>query len=181
MNRLNNKDQIFKVAIYLRLSKDDGDLSFSENGKAESNSIHNQRELLHNFLKQHPELELYDEYKDDGWTGTNFDRPGFNRMLEDIRQGKVTCVVVKDLSRFGRDYIDCGKYIEKIFPQLGVRFISVNDHFDTVEDYNGNKGLGISLMNLVNDMYAKDVSKRITSAFQSCMERGSVLGHAPYG
>ena len=90
MNRLNNKDQIFKVAIYLRLSKDDGDLSVSENGKAESNSIHNQRELLHNFLKQHPELELYDEYKDDGWTGTNFDRPGFNLMQEDIRQGKVT-------------------------------------------------------------------------------------------
>ena len=90
-------------------------------------------------------------------------------------------LIVKDLSRFGRDYLETGNYIETILPFLGVRFISVNDHFDTVEDCNGNKGLGISLMNLVNDMYAKDVSKRITTAFENCMERGSVLGSAPYG
>lgn len=107
MNRIT--DQIYKVAIYLRLSKDDGDLSVSESGKTESNSIHNQRALLYEFLEKHPELELYGEYSDDGWTGTNFDRPEFNRMLDDIRKGLVTCVVVKDLSRFGRDYIDCGK------------------------------------------------------------------------
>ena len=84
MNQIN--DQIFKVAIYLRLSKDDGDFSFSDGGKTESNSIHNQRELLHAFLEKHPEMELYDEYKDDGRTGTNFDRPEFQRMMDDVRK-----------------------------------------------------------------------------------------------
>ena len=106
-------DRLYQVAIYLRLSKDDGDFSFSGNGKTESNSIHNQREMLMTYLRGHPEMTLYDEYKDDGYTGTNFDRPAFKRMMEDIRGGKVNCVLVKDLSRFGRDYIDCGKYIEK--------------------------------------------------------------------
>ena len=181
MNRLNNKDQIFKVAIYLRLSKDDGDLSFSENGKAESNSIHNQRELLHNFLKQHPELELYDEYKDDGWTGTNFDRPGFNRMLEDIRQGKVTCVVVKDLSRFGRDYIDCGKYIEKIFPQLGVRFISVNDNYDT-SAMSSSDNIVVPFKNLINDSYSRDISIKVRTNLEVKRRQGEFIGNfAVYG
>lgn len=181
MNRLNNKDQIFKVAIYLRLSKDDGDLSFSENGKAESNSIHNQRELLHNFLKQHPELELYDEYKDDGWTGTNFDRPGFNRMLEDIRQGKVTCVVVKDLSRFGRDYIDCGKYIEKIFPQLGVRFISVNDNYDTFA-MSSSDNIVVPFKNLINDSYSRDISIKVRTNLEVKRRQGEFIGNfAVYG
>ena len=181
MNRLNNKDQIFKVAIYLRLSKDDGDLSVSENGKAESNSIHNQRELLHNFLKQHPELELYDEYKDDGWTGTNFDRPGFNRMLEDIRQGKVTCVVVKDLSRFGRDYIDCGKYIEKIFPQLGVRFISVNDNYDTFA-MSSSDNIVVPFKNLINDSYSRDISIKVRTNLEVKRRQGEFIGNfAVYG
>ena len=99
-------EQKFKVAIYLRLSKDDGDLSLSENGKTESNSIHNQRELLLEYLRKHPDMELFDEFKDDGYTGTNFDRPEFQRMLECIWRGKVNCVLVKDLSRFGRDYIE---------------------------------------------------------------------------
>lgn len=181
MNRLNNKDQIFKVAIYLRLSKDDGDLSFSENGKAESNSIHNQRELLHNFLKQHPELELYDEYKDDGWTGTNFDRPGFNRMLEDIHQGKVTCVVVKDLSRFGRDYIDCGKYIEKIFPQLGVRFISVNDNYDTFA-MSSSDNIVVPFKNLINDSYSRDISIKVRTNLEVKRRQGEFIGNfAVYG
>ena len=122
--------QLYHVAIYLRLSKDDGDISFSDSKKIERNSIHNQRELLISYLKKHPEMELYDEYKDDGWTGTNFERPDFRRMMEDVRAGKVNCILVKDLSRFGRDYIECGKYIEKIFPQLGIRFIALNDGFE---------------------------------------------------
>lgn len=94
MNRM--IDQLFKVAIYLRLSKDDGDFSFAGSGKNESNSIHSQRELLLDFLKKHPEMEFYEEYKDDGWTGTNFDRPGFARMMEDVRKGKINCIIVKD-------------------------------------------------------------------------------------
>ena len=106
-----NIDQMIRVAIYLRLSKDDGDFSLSENGKTESNSIHNQRELLMSFLQGHPEMELVGEYKDDGYTGTNFDRPDFQKMIQDIQKGLINCVIVKDLSRFGRDYIECGRYI----------------------------------------------------------------------
>lgn len=163
----------YHVALYARLSV--------EKDGRKSDSIESQFMIMENFIKERPELTHYQKYFDRGVSGTTFTRPDFMRMMDDVRAGKIDCIIVKDLSRFGRDYLETGNYIETILPFLGVRFISVNDHFDTVEDYNGNKGLGISLMNLVNDMYAKDVSKRITSAFQSCMERGSVLGHAPYG
>ena len=120
-----NNNTIFKVAIYLRLSKEDG--NFSLNGKFESNSINSQREIIMNYLKKHPEMEIYDEYKDDGKTGTNFERNEFQRMYDDVKSGKVNCIIVKDLSRFGRDYIDCGRYIEKEFPSMNVRFIAIND------------------------------------------------------
>ena len=125
-------DQTFKVAIYLRLSKEDDDLSCSSGAKSESNSISNQRKLIYDFLKSHTELELYDEYKDDGKSGSNFDRAEFQRMMKDIESGKVNCVIVKDQSRFGRDYIDVGKYKEKIFPKLGVRFITINEGYDSL-------------------------------------------------
>ena len=108
-------DQTFKVAIYLRLSREDGDLSHSSGAKNESNSISNQRLLIYSFLKSHPELEVYGEYKDDGVSGSTFDRADFQRMMDDIEAGKVNCVIVKDQSRFGRDYIEVGKYKEKIF------------------------------------------------------------------
>ena len=147
-----NIDQMIRVAIYLRLSKDDGDFSLSENGKTESNSIHNQRELLMSFLQGHPEMELVGEYKDDGYTGTNFDRPDFQKMIQDIQKGLINCVIVKDLSRFGRDYIECGRYIEKLFPQLGVRFIAVNDHFDTASG-NQSDSIVVPFKNLINDYY----------------------------
>lgn len=154
--------QLYHVAIYLRLSKDDGDISFSDSKKLESNSIHNQRELLISYLKKHPEMELYDEYKDDGWTGTNFERPDFRRMMEDVRAGKVNCILVKDLSRFGRDYIECGKYIEKIFPQLGIRFIALNDGFDT-QSSNSTDSIVIPFKNLINDSYSRDISIKVRS------------------
>ena len=124
-------DQTFKVAIYLRLSKEDGDLLRSSGNKNESNSISNQRQLIYHFMKNHPELELYDEYKDDGVSGSTFDRADFQRMMDDIEAGKVNCVIVKDQSRFGRDYIEVGKYKEKIFPQMGVRFITINEGYDS--------------------------------------------------
>lgn len=116
--------ETWRTAAYLRLSREDGD-------KAESDSIANQHKQLEQYLVEHPELELVDYYQDDGYTGTNFDRPAFRRMEEDINQGKVNCVLVKDLSRFGRDYIEMGRYLEKVFPALGVRFIAVNDHVDS--------------------------------------------------
>lgn len=174
MNRM--IDQLFKVAIYLRLSKDDGDFSFAGNGKNESNSIHSQRELLLDFLKKHPEMELYEEYKDDGWTGTNFDRPDFARMMEDVRKGKINCIIVKDLSRFGRDYIECGKYIEKIFPQLGIRFIAVNDGFDTASA-NSADSIVVPFKNLINDSYSRDISIKVRSNLDVKRRQGEFISN----
>ena len=179
MNRI--IDQVYRVAIYLRLSKDDGDFSVSGNGKTESNSIHNQRELLMNYLAGHPEMELVGEYKDDGYTGTNFDRPDFQRMMMDIRKGLVNCVIVKDLSRFGRDYIDCGKYIEKLFPQLKVRFIAVNDHYDTANESHSDS-LVVPFKNLINDSYSRDISIKVRSNLAVKRQQGECIANfAVYG
>lgn len=179
MNRI--IDQVYRVAIYLRLSKDDGDFSFSGSGKTESNSIHNQRELLMNYLAGHPEMELVGEYKDDGYTGTNFDRPDFQRMMLDIRAGVINCVIVKDLSRFGRDYIDCGKYIEKLFPQLRVRFIAVNDHYDTANESHSDS-LVVPFKNLINDSYSRDISIKVRSNLAVKRQQGECIANfAAYG
>ena len=112
------------AADYLRLSREDGD-------KLESDSIRNQRSLINDFVKQHKEIQLVEEYIDDGYSGTNFDRPAFQRMLEDAKRKKINCIIVKDLSRLGRNYIETGRYLEKIFPFMGVRFIAITDHYDS--------------------------------------------------
>lgn len=114
----------YKTASYTRLSQDDGD-------KEESNSITNQKELIRDFLNRHEEFILVEEYADDGYSGVNFNRPDFQRLMEDVKAGRIDCIVVKDLSRFGRNYIETGKYLEQIFPYLGVRFIAINDNTDT--------------------------------------------------
>lgn len=179
MNRL--IDQVFKVAIYLRLSKEDGDLSFSTNGKSESDSINNQRDLILGYLSQHPEMEIIEEYKDDGKTGTNFDRAEFQRMLEDIKAGVVNCVIVKDLSRFGRDYIDCGYYIDKLFPELGVRFIAVNDNYDS-SSATSSDNLVVPFKNLINDSYSRDISIKVRSNLDTKRKRGDFISNfSPYG
>lgn len=179
MNKL--IDQVFKVAIYLRLSKEDGDLSFSSTGKTESESINNQRDLILGYLSKHPEMEIIDEYKDDGKTGTNFDRAEFQRMLEDLKKGVVNCVIVKDLSRFGRDYIDCGYYIDKLFPELGVRFIAVNDNYDS-SSATASDTMVVPFKNLINDSYSRDISMKVRSNLQSKRERGDFISNfAPYG
>ena len=172
-------DQLFKVAIYLRLSKEDGDLSDSQSGKRESESINNQRELILGYLARHPEMEIVGEYKDDGYTGTNFDRPGFKRMMDDIRLGAVNCVVVKDLSRFGRDYIECGKYMDVIFPKLGVRFIAMNEGIDSFKEKDNLSG---PLKNMVNDGYSRDISAKVKSHLISKRKKGDFIGSfAVYG
>lgn len=117
--------QTYYADEYLRLSVADGD-------KAESDSINNQRELIDLFLKSHPEIKLHKERVDDGYSGVDFDRPSFREMMNDIRSGKVNCVIVKDLSRFGRNHIEMGKYLQQIFPFMGVRFIAVNDNYDSL-------------------------------------------------
>ena len=122
----------YNCATYLRLSRSDGD-------QQESNSIKNQRALLNDYMGKHPELHKFDEYVDDGYSGTIFERPDFKRMMQDIEKRNVNCIIVKDLSRFGRNYIETGRYLERIFPFMGVRFIAINDHYDSAEE-NDDKG-----------------------------------------
>ena len=124
-----NEMAVFNTAIYVRLSKED--IVAAQSGR-ESNSITNQKQLILDFLKDKPEFNIVSIRIDDGYTGTNFDRPAFQRMLNDIKAGRINCVVVKDLSRFGREYINSGKYINRLFPVLGVRLIAINDNIDTI-------------------------------------------------
>ena len=164
----------YRTGLYGRLS--------SEKGNRPSDSIDNQLAIMKNFIKLHPEFSDYKVYTDSGFTGTNFNRPAFTQLMDDVRAGRINCIIVKDLSRFGRDYLETTNYIEVILPFLDVRLISVNDHFDTDEKSNGNKELEVTLKNLVNDMYAKDISKKISSTVQQNMESGKNLcSHAPYG
>ena len=121
METLNSKT--YHAAVYLRLSREDGDVA--EGSRALSNSISNQKELVMDYLRSRAEIQVYSVYMDDGWSGVDFERPEFQRMLDDIREGLVDCVVVKDLSRFGRNYLEMGMYTEMRFPELGVRFIRV--------------------------------------------------------
>ena len=151
----------YKACIYARLSKDDGD-----DAKKESNSISNQKALVRDFLSNYPEIEIVAEKVDDGYSGVSFDRPAFNEMMEMIRSRQVNCVVCKDLSRFGRNYIEAGNYIEKVFPFLGVRFIAINDGYDSAEKQNQSSNLVIPFKNLINDAYCKDISVKIRSQLE---------------
>ena len=168
-------DPTFKVAIYLRLSKEDDDLSCSSGSKNESNSISNQRKLIYDFMKSHPELELYDEYKDDGKSGSNFDRAEFQRMMKDIEEGNVNCVIVKDQSRFGRNYIDVGKYKEKIFPKLGVRFITINEGYDSLSATSSDD-LAFTINSFVYDFYIRDISTKIRTNLTAKKQNGEYAG-----
>lgn len=164
------------TGIYVRLSiensgkDDDGD------------SMENQTSICKEYVEEHPDLKLYDIYEDNGKKGTNFDRPEFNRLMDDVRSGKVKCVLVKDLSRFGRDYIEAGEYLEKIFPFLGVRFISITDGYDSLTSNDAEEALMIPLKNMINDIYAKDISRKIITSFRERQEKGEFLpAFAPYG
>lgn len=173
-------DKTYYAAIYLRLSKEDGDVSSRE--KKESNSIANQRKLIEDYLKKHPEIILVQEFCDDGYTGANFDRPDFQRMLEQVRTRKINCVIVKDLSRFGRDYIDSGKYIEKIFPSLGIRFIAINDNYDSAQSHQAGNEIILPFKNLINDSYSRDISIKIRSNLDTKRRNGEFVGsHVIYG
>lgn len=174
-------DNTYYAAIYLRLSKEDGDFS-SSGEKKESNSIANQRKLIEDFLKQHPEVVLTQEFCDDGFTGANFDRPDFQRMIELVKQRKINCIVVKDLSRFGRDYIESGKYIEKIFPALGVRFIAINDNYDSAMSHQAGNEIILPFKNLINDSYSRDISIKVRSNLDIKRRNGEFVGtHVVYG
>ncbi len=170
-----NLNNIYIADAYYRLSREDGD-------KAESDSIVNQKALVKEFLKVHPDIHIHEEKVDDGYTGVNFERPAFQAMLEDIKSGKVNCVIVKDLSRFGRNYIEAGRYIEKIFPYLGVRFIAINDNIDTASGLNASEEILIPFKNLINDAYCRDISIKVRSHLDIKRKNGQYIGSfAPYG
>ncbi len=159
----------WNTTLYLRLSRDDGD-------KEESNSITGQRELLRSYLKQHPELQEYAVRVDDGFSGSTFERPAFQAMMEDVRAGKTNCIVVKDLSRFGRNYLDAGEYIERVFPFMKVRFIAINDNYDSLAEKKASDDLIIPFKNLINEAYCRDISIKIRSQLEIKRKSGQFIG-----
>lgn len=169
----NKQEKIYHAALYLRLSKEDGDVA--EGGRSESNSISNQKDFLMDYVKKHPEIQIHSIRIDDGYSGVTFERPNFQQMLEDIKAGVVNCVLVKDLSRFGRNYIEAGKYLEKIFPMMGVRFIAVADQYDSMEKETGNEII-VPFKNLINDAYSRDISIKIRSNLEVKRKRGEYIG-----
>ena len=155
------KTKMWSVAVYIRLSQED-----SDNGedKQESNSITSQKALLNEFIEEHDDLMVYDFYVDDGYTGTDFNRPGFQNLLEDMKKGNINCILVKDLSRLGRNYIEVGNYIEQIFPLFNIRFIAINDNVDSFRDPTSTNTILVPFKNLINDEYCRDTSIKIRSA-----------------
>ena len=171
--------KIWSVAVYIRLSQED-----SDNGedKLESNSITSQKALLNEFIEEHDDLIVYDTYVDDGYTGTDFNRPGFQRLLEDMRKGNINSVLVKDLSRLGRNYIEVGNYIEQIFPLFNIRFIAINDSVDSFKNPTSTNTILVPFKNLINDEYCRDTSIKIRSALNGRKRKGEFVGAFPsYG
>lgn len=186
MNKLSeqaHKDKMrdFSVALYIRLSKEDS-------GKNNQNTVENQKALLEDFVENKPDMKVVDIYIDNGFSGTNFERPAFQKMMEDGKRGKINCIIVKDLSRFGRSYLEIGNYLEKIFPFLNIRFVSVTDHFDTFATASSEdsrvlaNGIEVPLKNIINEVYAKDISRKVGSAIEIKKREGRYGGGvAPYG
>ena len=159
--------KIYKTAIYARLSREDN--------LNQSDSIENQLALLNDYVGNRPFLHLVGTFTDNGYTGTDFDRPEWQKLMEAVQSKEVDCIVVKDLSRLGRNYIETGEFLEKICPFFGIRFIAINDNFDT-ETVEASGQLSVSLSNIINDYYAKDISRKVSSALRSKMENGEFIG-----
>ena len=166
------KAVLFRAGLYARLSYESG-------VNRERGTIETQMELMKGFVESTEDIVVQETYSDASFTGTTFERPGFERMMGDIRDGKINCVIVKDLSRLGRNYVEAGNYIERVFPFLDVRFISVNDGFDS---FQSGTDLSMPLKNIVNEYYAKDISRKVTSALNTARAEGKfVIKLAPYG
>lgn len=165
----------FLTALYVRLSMEEQEGDLTE-------KIRNQRELLLEYIREKPEFQLVDIYCDNGCTGTNFDRPQWQRLMEDAKAGKVNCIIVKDLSRLGRNYIEAGNYLEKVFPLMGVRFIAISDGYDSENLKQEDTGLLLPLKNIINASYAKDLSQKVSSARHVQRGRGEFTGSVvPFG
>lgn len=168
----------YLCGAYLRLSHSDDAIAEKEvaaqSVTLQSNSIANQKEYIEDFLQDKPEFEIVNFYIDDGYSGVNFERPDFQRMLQDIKENRINCVIVKDLSRLGRNYIEVGKYIERLFPLLGVRFIAINDNYDSSDDTAASNNIIVPFKNLINDAYCRDISIKIRSHLEVKRKRGSL-------
>lgn len=165
----------YRTALYLRLSREDGD-------KTESDSIANQRTLLEAYAADHPELCIVDEFVDDGYSGSNFERPAFQNLFRELEQGTINCILVKDLSRFGRNYIEVGRYLERIFPVMRVRLIAVTDNYDSQSAWKTRDSIMVPMRNLLNDAYCRDISVKIKSQLAVKRKRGDFVGSfATYG
>ena len=170
----NSVDKENIAVMYLRLSKEDGE-------KVESNSISNQREIINSYARKN-QFTIVGEYVDDGYSGANFDRPNFKEMIKDSYDKKFDTIIVKDLSRFGRDYIEAGKFIQRIFPENGIRFISVNDNYDSKSADMNDTHLILPIKNFINDSYCRDISNKVKSSQKIKRERGDFISaFAPYG
>lgn len=181
-SRKNNKEIVkdknicnrYNVGAYVRLSRID-------NVKENNDSIQNQKNIILDYIKQNSEFNLFNIYEDTNFSGTNFNRDGFEMLIDDVKKGKINCIIVKDLSRFGRNYVECGNYLEKIFPFMNVRFIAINDNYDSIKE-DSNDILLMHLKNIINDMYAKDISKKIQTALNQKRKDGLFIGAwASYG
>lgn len=161
--------KIYKAYVYLRLSKEDLETN-------ESNSIINQRLLVEEFVKRHDDIIVVGEQFDDGYSGTNYERPGFQQMLSDLKDGVADCVIVKDLSRLGRDYIETGEYLQDVFPAMNIRFIAINDFVDTISSSQLDKNLLIPIKNLMNDTYCRDLSIKLRKQFKVQRSNGEFMG-----
>ncbi|WMI82310.1 recombinase family protein [Anaerotignum sp. MB30-C6] len=172
---IEDKPKVYKAALYIRLSREDGD-------KLESNSVKNQRDLIHFYLKDKKDIIVICEKVDDGYSGVTFDRPALKELLEEVKRGIVNCIIVKDLSRFGRNFIEAGRYIEQIFPFLGVRFIAINDNIDTAKGNVYENGFLVPFKNLMNDSYSRDISIKSRTQLAIRQKQGDFVGAFPvYG
>ncbi len=167
--------RIYKAGAYIRLSMEDS-------GKKGSDTMDAQQEMIESYIAAQPDMNLCGLYCDNGYTGTNFKRPEFERLMEDVRTGEINCIVVKDLSRFGRNYIETGHYLERVFPFLSVRFVAVCDNFDTLTAERSQDGYIMPLKNIINAAYSKDISHKVSSALAVKQRAGEFIGSwAPYG
>ncbi len=166
---------VWNAGLYIRLSREDGD-------KLESESVSSQRAITEQFVSSHYGIKIYDYYIDDGWSGTDFERPEFKRMFDDITAKRINCVIVKDLSRFGRNYVEAGKYLEVVFPMLKVRFIAVNDIIDSIENPSSMNTMIVPIKNIMNDEYCRDISTKVRSSLDIRRRQGKFIGSfAAYG
>ena len=169
------QQRIYNTAGYCRLSLEDS-------GHPGADTLSVQEELVGKFIESQPDMRFCGQYSDNGHTGTNFERPAFEKLMESVKAGKIDCIVVKDLSRFGRNYLETGNYLEHVFPFLGVRFIAVNDHFDTLTAQRSSDGYIVPLKNIMNEVYSRDISRKIIPALSAMREKGEFTGsYAPYG